>query len=494
MKPSLAFQYWSNRQRKVRTLLRHSLTIGLGLFSSALSGCTGPRSTLLPLASTLSAPEGYRVARVITHFHTPYSFDGCDSNGDPTSAKSLKCFEDIRTALCKNHLDALFLTDHLDSMTRRTIDELLLHQAGDTLITRAGTSESEVNLTAPCADGFQSRLFMGYEAGLMALGMNRQLATDADSRYTLYNQETSALRNQLQQEADAIVAVPHSEARTVDQIASIQPDALEVYNIHANLDPKIRSRYLALGAFDPIPDLVAYLIDPYRDLKPDYAFLHFLKISPVYAEKWHQLLARGLKITGIGGSDSHQNIFPQRAADGERLDSYRRMTRMMSFHALVPNLEGASIKTALKRGRGHLIIEGLGTPISLDFRAVQGSQIFLPGDSVALSNGSVRLQLTPPLPERTPAQLLRRSPRISLKLFKIGYSSEPATSDPATLLYDGETSEPTLQFTVTEPGAYRFAISMKPLHLEFELGDFARLAENEYPWIIGNPIYVTQTP
>jgi len=47
-----------------------------------------------------------------------------------------------------------------------------------------------------------------------------------------------------------------------------------------------------------------------------------------------------------------------------------------------------------------------------------------------------------------------------------------------------------LQFTPTEPGAYRAVVYVTPTHLRPFLGDDADQWIRRLPWIYANPIYV----
>src|SRR3954467_5686948 len=51
------------------------------------AGCSKtPYDNALPDSGGLGSPRGYRVARVLTHLHSPYSYDACDRNGSPGGA------------------------------------------------------------------------------------------------------------------------------------------------------------------------------------------------------------------------------------------------------------------------------------------------------------------------------------------------------------------------------------------------------------------------
>ena len=70
------------------------------------------------------------------------------------------------------------------------------------------------------------------------------------------------LTEQLQSQADAVVVIPHTEGKTLATIQSENPDAIEIYNFHANVDPKIRHNDLGLPPFEDVPGMLTYLFDP----------------------------------------------------------------------------------------------------------------------------------------------------------------------------------------------------------------------------------------
>jgi hypothetical protein len=311
--------------------------------------------------------------------------------------------------------------------------------------------------------------------------MTQHLSGDADARLLAYSAESRDLAEQLRTQADAVIAIPHPESRSTETILSLQPDLIEIYNIHANLDPKIRRRDLGEPPFENLASLLTYLVDPYKGMLPDFAFLGFFKLFKVHLDRWNDLLARGERIGGIAGSDSHENIFSQEAADGERLDSHRRMIRFVSNHVLTDSLEPSDIKAALKRGRSWVVVEGLGTPADFQFTGTQGATAALPGDAFRLSGGTITLSSSVSgLHSASPTDQ-DEAPEIRLELQRI---DSTATE---TVIASGSNR---LTAAITATGAYRVHASMKPKHLRGFLGTFAAEADREVPWIVTNPIWV----
>src|SRR5476649_2795365 len=67
----------------------------------------------------LGTVRGAHYERVITHFHTPYSFDACDGKGLALDGSvNLSCLHDIKAALCINHINLTFNSDHVNFLAQ----------------------------------------------------------------------------------------------------------------------------------------------------------------------------------------------------------------------------------------------------------------------------------------------------------------------------------------------------------------------------------------
>lgn len=469
--------------RGQRTLITSVIVLGSLALGVGSTGCTSQLPTkALPLSSELGTPRGYRVVRTITHFHSVYSFDACDNNGLPNGQVNEGCNSQLVDAMCQNHVDFLFITDHPENMKDYEMRDLLLLKTGDeTLLNSSG--DPYAKRVGSCSDGFKPTFLLGFESQLLALGMTKHIESTPAARGPVYSDGTNATRLRLANEADAVVVVPHTESRSLSTLQGINPDGIEIYNFHANIDPKIRKTYLSARPFDKMASFLTYLVDPYNQLVPDLGFLHFIQVFPVYLNLWNSLINSGYKITGLGGTDSHQNVLPQIVADGERLDSHRRVTRFLSNHFLVSGTEISDIKAAIKRGRGWVVFEGLGSPVGMDFYAQLGTTTVGVGDTASLSALGGSAQFTVPLPtlhSLTPQG--SEKPHFILRLKKVTSGGKDVVVATAV---DGS-----IQYTTTVSGAYRVEISVIPRHLKKYLGDFASLGENEFSWIISNHLYL----
>ena len=452
-------------------------------------GCSRQKvSPGLVSLSTLGSLRGSHFVRAITHFHSPYSFDACDGKGyhsDGTIDRS--CLHDAKYALCENHINYVFVTDHVEHLSETSYDDLLLHESPDTFI-QNGAGKNIAN-QIHCADGFTSVMLPGLEGKLLALGMEDHSSTDIPTRQASYGADDAAAKLTLES-VNALVAIPHTESRDTAALIALAPDVVEIYNLHANLDPKIRKKWLHVKPFDKIAKFLNYLIDPYHNLHADYIFADIFEMNSVYFEKWNALLASGHYTTGVGGLDSHQNIFSQTGSDGQRLDAHRRMTRVFNNFVLTTLDTPAGIKSAIKNGHVFFVVEGLGTPVNLDFHATHaGSIVEMGRDQMAVTvpeTSSINVHL-PEVYYQFPGMNSDHAPEIWGELHFIN----PVTgAESVVARAKGANSE--ILYPEPQSGFYRIHVFMKPHHLKDYLFDEDH--ENEtYPWIISNPIWVTRS-
>ncbi len=467
--------------------LRLPVVIGMGLLSFACSD--RPVSPGLVSTAELGNLRGQSYVRAITHFHTPYSFDACDGKGyNADGTINRGCWAHARYAFCENHINYVFATDHTNHLAETSFSDLAFLESGDTLLTSGG---NPVGNQISCPNGFTPRLAIGLEGKLLALGMENHVSADVLEREGVYEgEDPTRLRGTGVNDAKALVGVPHTESRDLITLTAIQPSFIEIYNVHANLDPKIRKKYLGRNPFDKIGVFINYLADPYKSLNPDYMFLDFIEFNRVYFDRWDALVSASAtaRVTGVGGLDSHENIFSQKGADGERLDHHRRMTRFFNNLVLTSTDTISGVKSAIEAGRVFFVVEGMGTPIGLDYHLVRTSggvdTPFEMGDIVSITGGDTgRLEFTLPVVHPAfPGMDSDDRPEIRAELIRvssIGTETVVAGSAAAQLIY----SNPT-------PGDYRIHVYQKPKHLR-ELLFNEDLADQEFLWIVSNHIKVT---
>ncbi len=434
----------------------------------------------LPATSDLGAVRGLRVMRSIVHAHSPLSHDACDGEGFADGMLlDAPCLENLRASVCTLRLDALNLTDHAEHLYEVTHEAKFWKRPGDV---EERTDAGELAAVRwDCGDGTNVLVTVGTENALMPVGLVRHPvdSTDQDVLAAAYraNGPDAVARFH---DAGGLVFVAHTEGRALDELRTLGMDGVEIYNIHANVDPDIRVEFLGLGAADYLMNVLAFT-SPTSRLAPDLAFLGFFEENQNDLDKWDTLLAEGLQVTGINGCDAHENTFPQLMRDGERVDSYRRMMRWATLHLRVPEPTLAAQREALDAGRGYVAFEVFGSPVGFDFHATSdGGATHEMGD-VAPAGATLRVtrpSLSPDVPDAALAL-------VSLRILKseVGGAVEVAQGA-------GEA----LEFVATEPGVYRAEARIVPEHARPYLGRLADALVHDYAWIYANPIYVGATP
>lgn len=486
------------------------------VWSSCAGRCSSLRSfdtSGLPDTLSLDAPAGYEWKRVLIHMHSPFSYDACDKNPNrPDGFVNQECLAHFRSALCEQRVDWVFVTDHPKNMIFFDFSALFLESPGrDTLFL------PYANQLGGCSNGHHPWLSVGMEANLIAIGMQSHWGMTPAERDKNYGGEDHPTREGLVAQTQALVLLPHSERKTwtVERITQVAPHGIEIYNIHANLDPKIRAADLDWSPFSRLADLLVHLVDPWGEFKPRFSFLAFLEVHPVYFEKWDALIANYQtdptqpKIFGYGATDSHENVFPQKASDGLRFDAHHRLVQLLSNHFLVPLSTPSqtplqkfqALLASIQNGRGWEVFEGFGTPLGLHFYAQQGSTLFLPGDELSLLGGSVQLGVALPRlhPASWPAQILRSRPQSAWERKKRPWGAPPRFSLRLKRLQGGpspisewvqQTEDQLIYGTVTQAGAYRAEVWIHPRHLISEVGFLRPEADHWHLWAVSNPIYI----
>lgn len=432
----------------------------------------------LPDTATLGTRRGRRFARAIVHLHSPLSHDACDGMGFADGMLQVpECLEHFRDAACTLRMDALMVTDHATHLSEVTFEDAFWIDAarGDEAVTDA--SGAVIASRMACPDGHRVLVTVGSENALMPVGLLHHAAatTDPTMLADVYQADGAAAAATFRA-AGALVFYAHTESKTLDQIRGTQPDGIEIYNTHANIDPHIRPDWLGLDALAFVPMLTRFT-DARNRMAPDLALLSFLSEATPDLVTWDTLLAEGMHLTGTGGCDAHENSFPGVMPDGERGDAYRRMMHWHSLHLLVDTLDRDGVMEALDHGRVALVFEVFGSPEGFDFRAESaGGSVADMGDTVT---GPVTLHVVrPSLPAGFPND---PAPAITMRIVR-------AAAGGGVEVARGTDAE--LTFTTTEPGVYRAEIHLVPEHARPYLGAYADDLIHEVPWVYANPIYV----
>jgi hypothetical protein len=472
LSPLLGLALLSLRRRRCR---RRNRTLTALVPVLALAACTQqpnpPVTTWWSPSITLSTSRTVRELhdlRGLIHAHSPYSHDACDANPRPDGGDiDRSCLADFRRGLCQAGHDFVFLTDHPDSFERTDFVDALLFDAaqGDTLELEGGRPVAN---HLACPDGHAVLVLAGTESDMMPVGLPAHLGDTPAARHVAYSVVEPDPINHLR-DAGALVIIQHTEQWTPTQLVSLPIDGFEMYNLHNNA-------VLNAGYF---VDLLANLTTadftglPHPDLT--LALLRDIE-QPKYLNTWGSVLARGAKRVTTMGTDCHRNTFPQLLADGERIDSYRRMMRMFSNHLLVRGEPSrATLLEALKARRLYGVFEVLGYAAGFDYHAEVGGALHEQGAAVP-----VGAELVVTLPQV--AQLDPAGPQPVLRA-RIVKAVEGGWLEVAT----GSSS---LRYRTTGPGAYRAEVRMVPKHLGPWLADSLAVASAQRPWVYANAIDV----
>ena len=413
--------------------------------------------------------RGWLHARTGLHAHSVHSHDACDDqpfiDGEPNAA----CVDDLRRGACAAELSAVFLSEHATSMSEVAFEELLLplHREGDRWL---GPSTSL--LGAACPNGSEVVFLPGAENALMPLALTRH--ADADDLHGRY-------RGRAVEDVEAFAAaggvtiVNHSEDWTTEEIAALPVDGIEIYNLHANIDPKTNlaalskaGPFLALG--DDAPD-------------PDLAPLGFFLEGDVPLGHWSRLVQQR-RTVGVIAHDIHQNVVQLVGPfkDGDRLDSYRRVLGWFSDVLLVREVDADSLREALAEGRLYGAFDYLGRPDGFDawVADASGEVVCELGCETPFAAGQVVRVAKPEVAGGLPDGA--EPPEVRVRL--LGMDADGGTS---VLAEEGSD----LTVPIPAAGVYRVEVRMVPRHLRPRLGTKAtELADRDLPWIYANPFYL----
>jgi hypothetical protein len=425
-----------------------------------------------PTSAAMAEVRGLRPVRGILHSHSPYSHDACDGDGvQPGGGINVGCAQDLRRSVCDAAEDFVFLTDHADHMAEYDFESLLFIEAGDEPVKDAGGAVIANRIG--CGDGRTVLITAGNENSLMSVGLERHVPGTAAERRAIYEGDDAATVEAMRA-AGALVMIPHTEQRSLEYLAATSFDGMEIYNLHAAIDPDIRRDSLGLDSYAAAASILPFTkFDP-EGPEPDLTLLGFFEDLPAYAERWDSILPVR-HVTGIAGTDVHQNTFPSMMRDGERGDSYRRLMRWFSNIVLLGGeLTPGALKEALKAGRSYVAFEILGVPVGFDFHAEQGgSTIEMGGRTTA---GGTLVARAPAVLDPDPAAT---PPAITMRLYRVTAGKTETAAEGLSV-----------DLTDAAPGAYRVEVRITPHHLRPYLGYDADRYIRDSLWVISNPIYV----
>lgn len=420
-----------------------------------------------PDISGCATIRGLREVRAIMHLHSHHSHDACDGDPQPNGVPDEDCLADLRAGLCTPRIDVAMLSDHPTHATEAAFEELLLMRGMDEPI--MGDKGTPIASWLKCPDGHKVLVMPGIEsAEMMPFGLEEHVP---DAYGTSSPASFAAIKD-----AGALAWVAHTEGRDVAELATLGLDGIELYQLHANLDPDIRMEHLGLPADDYLAAIIPFFLTPGRT--PDLATLAFLLPNePSIAAL--ESLGQTQRLTISAGTDAHQNVFTTISTDGERGDSYRRMIRWFNNRIRTAELTPAAVKAALRAGHNHIVFESIGTPVGFDFHA-QGAAVVEMGAEVSLAGGPLTLRAS--LPTLDP-----RSPQ---------GAEAPAVRGVLYRAFEGVREEleswssGQIEIEAPGPGVYRVEVWITPTHLLPYLGDAPEYADIEVPWVYSGALFV----
>lgn len=448
------------------------LTLALGCTQAPEGLDTAPQT--VPFSRSLARIDlteqdlgGHVPARSVLHLHSPWSHDACDGDPLPDGAPNAACLADLRAAICDVGLDLASLTDHPAHAAAQDYDALTWAADGDRPELLDGVA---VGNHVACPDGSSVLVLPGVEDTLMPQGLRRHVEGDAAARDALYNRRDDEAIAAMTA-TGAVLTLAHTEGEPLSELTRLQDAGLvglEVFNLHAMVDPTIREESLGLESLSWLAD-IADFTDPDGVAEPDLLFLAVVQEQAPSLLAWDTLSARGPTF-GFAGTDAHQNALPITLRDGERGDSYRRMMRWFSNWLLLSPgaaVTAEAVEEAQRAGRSYVVFEAFGTPADFD---------------VALYDASgARHEIGADAP---PGELRVRCPRLAA-LSPRGLTP-PEIS--ARVLRDGQPfAEGCGAHTLSDPGVYRVVFTITPHHLSPFLGEDPASHVHEAVWIYANP-------
>jgi len=314
----------------------------------------------------------------------------------------------------------------------------------------------------------------GIEDDVMPLGLDRHVAPHGEEADALYNNTSQELFDAVA-DAGGMVFQAHPEELDLETLAERQDMGmvgLEVFQLHAMLDPESREEIYGLDPFGWIEDIGTFTV-PDATGEPDLLFLAFFQELGPNMDRWDHLLARGPSV-GIAATDAHRNVMPIPLSDGERPDGYRRMFRWFNNVVLADSKDPQAGDDAVAAGRLYIAFEILGTPDKLTFWYDDGAgtEHEMGASCSGCTGGTLHLDC-PVLSDSSPRDGIN-APEITATVFKDGEAWQTGCGT----------------FEITDPGAYRARVDITPHHLTPFLGDDPSLFLHVYPWVYTNAIRV----
>jgi hypothetical protein len=443
-----------------------------------------------PNSAQMPAPEGKVWRRAIIHLHSTHSHDACDGTPRlPDGSYNLPCQASLRAALCKVRIDFALLTDHRALMATTPFPDLLqldLAQ-GDHPITRDG---QPVAGALRCPDGFEVITTVGMETQVMPLNFQGHLDPDPAVNEALLGGDDAAAAARFRA-GGALLWTAHTESKALDALRDVAVDGLELYNLHANIDPRIRAEHLGLGSDDVLGAIFPFAARRTKT-HPDLGLLAFLGPNDPALRAWATLLHER-PVVATAGTDAHENVLQNITNDGERFDSYRRMMSWFSNYVLADGLSLSDFEAALRAGRLMVAFDTLGDPAGFDVALfdASGARLAEQGATTAWAPG-LSLRAFIPAPPASAHDPSARPPDVTATLYRATPTGDwlpvaPPADQAAPILAPGQA----VTWPLDAAGIYRVEVWITPHHLApFFDRNVPDLASRAFPWIYTNAFRV----
>src|SRR5262249_44336933 len=145
------------------------------------------------------------------------------------------CLADLRFGLCTDHIDYANVTDHDDTMADEEFTTLFNMRGSDVAVMKNGM---QIASRMTCDDGHTVTFTVGGENDMMPIILPQHVPGPIQGRHDTYNANDANAAAAFHA-AGGLTWVAHIESKTVDGLRATA-DGIEVYNLHANIDPKIR--------------------------------------------------------------------------------------------------------------------------------------------------------------------------------------------------------------------------------------------------------------
>ncbi len=353
------------------------------IFILFLSGCAF--AVRWPAFEVKRNPSG-NVFRGVFHVHSEFSHD---------SNASLK---DLIAAAQKSHLDFVVVTDHNNTLAKDAYERENLPR--DPLLVFGNEVSSS-------------------EGHIIMLGVYEEPPADRES-----GQEVIDWAHE--KGGYAIIPHPFSRKSDWDNWNVKNLDGIEIYNFFHAIHDISKIEFGLEFAFLP-PSLFLNVLD---------------RPMPKSIPYWDEQLAKGVKLSGLGGVDAHTHFKIGEFCPENLMLSYQSV----NVFALADSLDAGKIIDAIGKGRTFMAFEIEGDASNFAFTAESQGKTYTMGETVP-KGGEVKFEVKIPVPAH-------------VRLIHKG-----------RVIFEMEGSA--LKYDAGEPGAYRVEVS-----------------KGSKPWIMSNPIYV----